>query len=387
MKHAYNPRWLDNLDVVKESTSWRKSGVLSHEQLAAIRDAHQSGFFHPNVMIRILLFLSSIIALSGVTGILFLMVAPFPDNAYPYFCFLYGAGSLFLLEHIFIQRMGHFKSGVNEAILYHAVGFAIGGIAGIAGFNAHVALIACIAGFSFAAYRYLDLISTAGALCSLGGLLFYELYLIGGIVQQLIPLIFIVLFTYLYFYFRKLKERPDSSHWENCLLLSEALCLLTVYASGNYFVVRELSISLLDLEPGAGEDIPFAYLFYGLTVIMPVLYLYTAIRKRDLVMIRVGLAVTAFSAFTFKYYFSLGRPELTLTAAGGVMLVATLLLIRYLKTPRQGYTREKILDEKWGDANAEAFAISQGMGGNAMPEEAFKGGGGEFGGGGASGNY
>ena len=87
-------------------------------------------------------------------------------------------------------------------------------------------------------------------------------------------------------------------------------------------------------------------------------------------------------------YFSLGHPEVTLTIAGAIVLLVTGWLFQYLKTPRGGYTRENLLTEKWDDANASAFVISQTMGGNEVKQDdGFKGGGGDFGGGGASGSF
>ena len=102
-------------------------------------------------------------------------------------------------------------------------------------------------------------------------------------------------------------------------------------------------------------------------------------------MLRVSLFVLAFSVFTFKYYYSLGHPEISLTIAGVFLLGVTILLLNYLKIMRGGFTRENILSDKWGSVNAEAFIISQTMGGNVVNADVkdMPGGGG-FGGGGAS---
>ena len=60
--------------------------------------------------------------------------------------------------------------------------------------------------------------------------------------------------------------------------------------------------------------------------------------------------------------------------------------MQLLKKPKNGFTRELLLTDKWADQNLEATVISQTLGGNAIDEN-FKGEGGEFGGGGASGNF
>jgi hypothetical protein len=386
MRSAYNEIALHNLSVVKKAKQWFKSDAISREQYNAISSEYKSGLFHPNMMIRILLFIASLIALGGITGILGLIFSSVLEDAIAILCLIYGLASLTCLELI-IKKSNHFKSGMNEALLYHSMGFIVGGVGGFSDFDAVTVTVACLIVFGFCAFRYLDLITTAAALCAFGYLIFFEMYELGGIVQQVIPLVFIIVFSPLYFLFRHLKNRTLTEPWEGCLILGEALCLLMVYAAGNYFVVRELSVELLELDIAPDKDIPLAFLFYGLTALIPVLYLYFGLKNKDIVLIRLSLFVLAFSVFTFKYYFSLGHPEFTLTAAGAILLTITLLLFRYLKTPRHGYTRENILKEKWAEANPEAFVISQTMGGNtAIVDDTFKGSGGGFSGGGASGD-
>jgi uncharacterized membrane protein YgcG len=145
---------------------------------------------------------------------------------------------------------------------------------------------------------------------------------------------------------------------------------------------------MMGLNIEEGGDIPFAFIFYALTVLIPVAYLYIGIKKKDVVLLRVSLVVIAFSAFTFKYYFSFGHPEITLTIAGLTLLTVSILLLNYLKITRHGFTRENLLTEKWGNMNVEAFVISQTMGGNQSKiEQQSIPGGGESGGGGASSSF
>ncbi|MDZ7647751.1 MAG: hypothetical protein U5K54_11535 [Cytophagales bacterium] len=99
----------------------------------------------------------------------------------------------------------------------------------------------------------------------------------------------------------------------------------------------------------------------------------------------MSLLVLALSVFTFKYYYSLGHTEITLTAAGIILVGIAILLMRYLKTIRAGFTRENLMASKWGAMNVEAILISQTMGGNQPGNvNTDTGGGGDSGGGGAS---
>jgi len=385
MKSAYHQTWLHNLQITKTAKHWLKHDLIGEQEFSAIKSAYVSGLYHPNFLIRILLFIAATIALGGVTGMLALFVGDSGQAVLSVLCLLYGVGSFVFLDRVFIGNLRHYKSGVNEAILYHAIGFTIGGMLGLSDFNEHLGIIVCLVVFSAAAYRYIDLVSTVCALASLAYLIFFELYQVGGIFQQIIPLVFIILFTPLYFFIRKLKESLTTDPWSPCLILLESLCLLLIYAAGNYLVVRELSVSLMDLYLEEGQDIPFAYLFYGLTVIIPVAYLYFGIKNRNVVLLRVSLLVIAFSVFTFKYYYSLGHHEITFTIGGSILVLLSLYLFRFLKSPKAGFTAENILSSKWSNLQAEAFIISQTLGGNkAQADVPSQGGGGSFSGGGST---
>jgi hypothetical protein len=385
---AYNEIGVYNLEVIKQSKRWFKHDFIGKPQLESILTAYPAPFYHPNLFIRILLFVATLIASSGVTGFFTLMVVDIGEEAISGACIVYGIVSFFLLEKMFIGN-NHYKSGITEAILYHSCGFTIGGLAGMSDFdNAHVILWSCLIVFSFSGIRYLDLLCTVAATCSFAGILFFEFYTIGGIFQQIIPFVFIAGFTPIYFLVKKLKQRIDLRLWRNNLLIVESISLLFIYAAGNYMVVRELSVSMMNLEISEGGDIPFAFIFYTLTAVIPIAYLYFGIATKDIVLLRVSLIVLAFSAFTFKYYFSLGHPEITLTLAGVILIGTAIALMRYLKTPRNGFTRENILSEKWGSMNVEAFLISQTMGGNQTnAENPDMPGGGASGGGGASSDF
>ncbi len=71
--------------------------------------------------------------------------------------------------------------------------------------------------------------------------------------------------------------------------------------------------------------------------------------------------------------------------AGSVLMGIAIVLMRYLKTIRRGFTGEDIISSKWANMNLEALVISQTMGGNQTNvTQTTTGGGGSFGGGGSS---
>lgn len=385
MKNAYNIEWVYNLAEIKETKRWAKHNFITTEQFTKISEEYKTPLYHPNLIIRILLFVATLFALSGISGILGLMFAQAGETFIYLGCIVYGVGSFVALEKMFIAK-NHFKSGVTEAVMYHACAFTIGGVCALTNFNSpQVILFTCLVVFSFAAFRYLDLITTVAAIGSLAGILFYNCFEAGGIFKQVIPFVFIFSFSVIYFLIRKLKLKDNLKIWSNNLLVLEIICLLLIYVSGNYLVVRELSVNLMDLNLAEGEDIPFAFLFYLLTVVVPIGYLYFGIKNKDMVLLRVSLILIAFTVFTFKYYYSLGHTEITLMIAGTILIATAIVLMRYLKIMRNGFAGEDILSSKWASMNLEAFVISQTMGGNQTDAtQATTGGGGSFGGGGSS---
>jgi uncharacterized membrane protein YgcG len=384
MKSAYNHEHVHNLNVIKETKRWAKHHFITTDQLTRINEVYKTPFYHPNLIIRILLFVAILLALSGATGLFFLMVSDSGETGISIASILYGLISFVVLEKGFIANY-HFKSGVTEAIMYHACGFTIGGVGGLVDFDSpQIMLITSLLVFSFAGWRYFDLLTTVCALLSFAGILFYNFYEAGGILQQIIPFVFIIAFGLLYWGIKKLKRNAKYKLWIYNLIVIEVISVLFIYVAGNYLVVRELSVNLMNLELQNGDDIPFAFLFYALTVIFPIGFLFFGIKRKDIVLLRVSLVALAFSVFTFKYYYSVGHIEITLTLAGALLIGIAIILMRYLKVMRNGFTGDNFLSERWADMNIEAFVISQTMGGNIQSGSADVGGGGDSGGGGAS---
>jgi uncharacterized membrane protein YgcG len=167
----------------------------------------------------------------------------------------------------------------------------------------------------------------------------------------------------------------------------EILSLFTFYFSGNYLVVREMSGSLLGMNLPEGRDIPLAILFYLFTALIPFGYLYRAIQSRDRIMLRTGLIIFAIAVLTFKYYYSLGHHEISLTLAGILMIAFVWILLKYLSTPKYGLTAK---EDAHGNAllntYIETIVIAESFK-NPRQEKGLDFGGGKFGGGGAGSDY
>src|SRR5258705_7471623 len=134
MNSAYNSQFVYHLAVIKETKRWAKHNFITTDQFAKIGEEYKAPFYHPNLIIRMLLFVATLFALSGMSGILGLMFAQAGKTFIYFGCIGYGVGSFIALEKMFIAN-NHFKSGVTEAMMYHSFGFFLTRVAWLGCFN------------------------------------------------------------------------------------------------------------------------------------------------------------------------------------------------------------------------------------------------------------
>jgi uncharacterized protein with PQ loop repeat len=169
-------------------------------------------------------------------------------------------------------------------------------------------------------------------------------------------------------------------------MMIEVLSLVTIYASVNYFVVRELSIAMFQLPENA--SITGGWFFWICTLALPPLYVIRGIQTKNHLMLRTGLVLVAATVFTFKYYYSIAPLEQVMTVGGVLMIILAYASIRYLRTPKHGVT-DKAADKKniEDGLQLESLVIAETFKEAPVAEEGFRFGGGSTGGGGATGEF
>jgi hypothetical protein len=387
---AYDMEELEKKKVLSEAENLYKSKLLNEEQRQKIRDEFVSKLYTPSIFMRMLLFIFSLIGMISIVGPIALMMENAEESAYQIMSLLLGISLLFFTEWILIKKKSHYNSGITEAGIYSGLSFIAIGLLISDPDSMLVYLTVGLILSVFAAIRYLNLLALVLTIGFLSWILLEIMTEIGGMVQSLMPFIFMAIFGFMYFSCIKLQAKLKNVIFDNQLVILKTMALILFYIAGNYFVVRESSIKLMELSLSEHEDIPFAFVFYIFTAIVPIGYIYRGISKKSILLIRVGLLTITLSAVTFKYYFSLGHPVLTITLAGALLIVVALFFFNYLKQVRAGYTRELLLCDKWNSQDLTAIIASQTLGGNKMNSPSgdkvvFKGG--KFGGAGAGGNW
>jgi len=383
---AYKKSDLEALADLQLAKTLKKDGMLAED--ADLRKLElASTLYNPGHLMRILLFVVGNFGLSGATGMVFFIVQDAISEAWQVLFLLVGAALLFAHEAVIVRSMKHFKTGLSDVVLL--TGLLMLGI-GINGENERhlwLSFLVMAVFCAVAAIRYVNNLLVAVALCLVVAAFLHLAERNGALFISLLPFIVMLFFTSCFVLSLKLEKNPALHIWENQINTMQAVSLLLVYLGGNYLVVRELGQSINNTFVQQETEIPFAWIFYFLTAAIPLLYLSMGIKWRNRIFIWVGLAAAGFSVFTFKFYFSLGHPEITITVAGIILLAIAAVALNYLETPKEGITRQRLTAANLNFFTAEGILISQTMGTMAQPHQAelFKGG--SFGGGGASGNF
>jgi len=384
---AYNKNWLENLIVHRKLDEALANEWITTEETNASKTDYPVGFYMPNFFIRIgLFFLTTIIAAFalGFCALLFARGGEKVIGTIVMFCGL----MLFVALEIAIRRQ-YYRSGVDDALLW------IGAILIVSGLNlmfdisslGNSFLIFLIA--SVCVLRYIDAGMSVVAALSLIEVEFYLVTKMGDAGKAVAPFLVMALAALIYFVQKQIRAAYQYRVYANCLLLVEITCLLVFYAAANYFIVRELSITMFGLRLSDVDPLPLGSLFWGLTFGIPAAYIFFGIRRKDIVMLRTGLVLAAATIVTFRYYHQILPIEYALLTGGALIIVVAVALIKYLTMPKLGFTSEEAKTAASpGKLQLESLVvaeIAQVVVQPAPPHTEF--GGGSGGGGGAGGDF
>ncbi|SHL21143.1 hypothetical protein SAMN05444266_102463 [Chitinophaga jiangningensis] len=361
---AYNKTQLDHLEVVAATEQAFKQQLITAEEKDAIIAAHPVAFYTPNFFVRLGIFILTAIIVGFSLGLFTLMmVHGGSDNAFGGLLVFFGVIS-YVGAELLIREKHHYKSGADDALIYCS-GICI--VSAFIMFNhggdseRGIAVIVTMLGAYFS-LRFADMLATAAAFAGVIFLLFSF---------SSSPWLIMAASLGIYLAACNLKNK----YYENNAMVLQSLSLLTLYAAGNYFIVREVTEQSQQI-------------FWVSTVLIPLVYLFFGIYRKNRTLLRSGLVLVAAMVFTIRYYHSIAPLEVAMTLAGVAMILIAYILIRYLKTPKNGFTSEEVDEDQAAAVQLESLIIAQTFNKvGAPPKDGFEFGGGDGGGGGASGGY
>jgi hypothetical protein len=376
MKKAYNENWVENLHIQQTASAWLSKNLLTQEQFEQVKSAFPEQFYRPGIFVKIGLFFFAAIACSFFVGFISLFfMSSGSETGFSFLSLICAFCFTFFLEYL-IKNKGLFHSGVDNALLYAAVFGAMVPVFMLFE-NAGVWLY-CIVALAILVpviLRYADLLATLVAFGVLF-LLLANLMMMFPLGKALLPFSVMILSAVIYWAAKKSKRL----YYQDCRKVLEVLSLFTFYLGGNYFIVREGNALMNDFNLAVSPQIAFAPLFYFFTIIIPLAYIMTGLRKHDRILFIIGLLAFGFSIFTYRSYFSQLTPSQELAVAGALLILIAGAVIRYLHTPKHNLCDEP--DGRRKLANLEAILVAQNLG-QTPHENGIEFGGGNFGGGGA----
>ncbi|HEY6323607.1 MAG TPA: hypothetical protein VJA16_18865 [Thermoanaerobaculia bacterium] len=379
--------------------SWRRAGVIDDAALAAAESAFPDDRVRAGPVFRVLLFLFTVVAVSGVLGFLAAGLGGH-DQALATLAAVAGAALLALTE-LQVGVLRRRQGGTEAATSLLGIGL----------------LLAAAAWFLLGARR-MEAAEGVPMLCALAAALAgaaawrwgYPLYAALGTAAALAALahlpagraVWIALALAAAPALPRLSESPRLPPAHR----SSAMAVLLVALGGLYLAVhvgsweQRLVERLGGRDPGPSPPVSLSsphgslpwWLAMAATALVPVLVLAAGLRRRRLPLLLAGTVAAVASLATFQQYLRLEPAWLVLTGAGALWIAVVLGLWRYLDSgpagERGGFTAAPLLTDARRQAALEvgaAVLTLQPEARAAGDERPFEGGGGRSGGAGATG--
>ncbi|GHB60991.1 hypothetical protein [Persicitalea jodogahamensis] len=381
---AYNETLLKNEWVQKLAQDWTQKKLITQPQRENIDKVYSPLPYRPNWFIWIGLFIFTILGLSAAT-VIFLPIID-TQFAETFLGPIYGLGVLFFLNFLIKDRRLHF-SGIDNAMLYAIVLSFAPLIMQIADLNYQAPWLLGLAYLPlllFLIYYYGEPLITVGTFLT-------GLFIVASLAMEfvwgklLLPFIAMLYAGAVWYFVHQFLKKEQSFYWKTALEWTHIAALSVFYAAGNYFVVREGNAALNDL-PDPSPEVALAGIFWLLTFVIPLLYLYAAIHWKSLTFLVLGSIALLASLITLHYYYPFipGDWATALLGLAGVVLVVWLM--RYLKEIKNGFIYKPEADSELAILAGNIIATEIGQSATDSPQGP-KFGGGDFGGGGSGEGY
>jgi hypothetical protein len=381
----YHKLWLNNLrrlNLVEEDFG---DGLVPESEWNAVQKACIHGFYSPNLFMRVGLFFLTIVSSLFSSGFLSLLVSSAMDSfGWPLFL---GIAHYLALE-LLVRKNHHYRSGVDDALLWISSGLFTTAfiMATNADDNPLVLSLFIFLVSAVLSIRFSDSLMSLVWYCALLAVVFFGWQKIGPLGNATMPFVMMLVSGISYWLVRKNVDNALFRFYSNSMIVIQVAALISLYAAGNYFIVKELN----DILNGTvSKSIPFGWLFWVWTISIPLIYIFFGVKQKNTILLRTGLLLIAAAAATYKAYYKLMPIEYTLIICGALALLISYIITRLLNPPKNGFTTKQLKkDYIMEKLQLESLVISESFADAAIPvEEGFEFGGGEFGGGGSGGGY
>ena len=332
---AYNKSELENYFLTEEAKKLYQKKFLSKEQLQNINAQLVQLKSNPNIFFRIGFFFLGSFLISTIISAFGLILFPLISEDFEFIFFFYAIVAYVGLE--VLVNMKFFRHGLDDAfVLTSQISFSIG--IGILTEAVLPVLIAMLVLGLFFAIRFINSISAVIAFIGLVGI-FFNLIVEHDVMPKFyLSFVGLILAILVYFFIVHLSKKQNFYPYFKTLDTVKVASLLLGYLSMNYLVVRELSQSLMNLEITNKSDVPLAFVFYGLTFLIPLLYFFLGIKWKDKLVLYTGLVTLTFGFYSIRHYYYFFPIEYVMVISGILLFGLAYFIIQQLKNKTEGVT-------------------------------------------------
>jgi hypothetical protein len=379
---------LENQLLVEEAHSLLDAKFITEDQFAIIKKLLPTPKRQKNILFRLGFLLLGMLLYSSICGFLTLFGLGVLDNNFEMFLFIFAAVGFIGAE--FFARQNFLEHGLDDAFIIGGQLLLAGAIGTITNeFELVIAAVTTIVAL-LSYFRYINRASIIIFCFASTATIAYTMFEMGVVGKSILPFILMLYAIVCCFICAKITIKVQYPIYQKGLLLVKYYSLLLFYFSGNYLVVRELSVALLGHEITANADISFAWFFYIFTFIVPISYIFYGLKKLDRSFLWIGLLTFVFSLYSIDFYFLDIPAEIYLITVGLLLFAIAYFSIKMLKDKKEGIT---FRPDRFINSNdflhTEALILTSqfGLKPEATIDSPMEFGGGGFSGGGSTGGY
>ena len=400
---AYNEQWIHNRTILEQAERWYRQRLLSDEQIATVRQAYPVEFRQTNGFIEIGLFLFTAVA---ILACYLLPASVFSalltdQKTYGLFNIVFGIG-VGIVGQLLINRRLLYRNGIDNAFVVTLTGFLAFGLNQFLpnGLSVATHCLVTLPLLLLLLWYYGDTLIAFFTLATFYAFILDGLLRLGWRKDTVLPFGLLGVSLMLYLGVRQLiRSYPKQIYYTDPLNLVQWISLVMLAANGNYFVVRELNgvllkPSLIGTSPTTAPEISLPWLFWGLTFLIPTIYLWQGLLKKNRMLLILGALGWIAAVMTVHEYAGLVPLNMALALGGLTLIGLAVAGIQYLRPGKPDRSKGGFTDMPDEDSPNEFLntmgtltSIQATTGAQPTRQNDVRFGGGSFGGAGSEGTY
>jgi hypothetical protein len=363
----YSPKQEENIFIRKQAVTWRRSDLITEEQLDDIHHAVTSDLRQTNLFFRILFFIFTLLLTCAMTGLLVWLINDSSDKNGSIVMVLFGVSYYIIAEYI-VRKKKFYRHGIEEglavmAMILLCVGCGIFLLTGILTDKQTLRVVTVLTAIT-SLLIYLRFGWLYGAIIGILALCALPFQFSLSAETERLALLGMMCVTFLLGLLADRKAGEDFKKERNALLLTSLL--VAIYLTVNLYIFGVIGLLTGDVRIAHFNPASFPpYIYwssYALTFLIPMTVIYWGLQSRRRFILNAGLLMTLATLTTNKSYLGMTRYAWDPAILGIVLVGLSLGLTRWLNSgadqKRFGFTAGDILKPESSGINLADVAAA-----------------------------